>query len=290
MHFQIIFCPSFTLTALPPSSNKFLPPLSTLLSDISTFPYPKTNATPILNDLNSFFFTALNLIPLYPYCLSSHPDCTPLLLLTPLWQLNQTMTLMSPMSRQFLSPPSTPRPSHWITNETSSLPHSMSYHDLTSCTSLSPLPTPLAFNVMATVTIEKIAQTTSALTAALLTPAIHLASVSLSNVTSVTTGATRLLTAPIATVEFVLPLGTLLTTVCLNISRLPRPLPSMEGHPSLPLDSFAERGLLIKSGIQLYEGGNVTISSSILVFFSFPTSLTNTCGEHPVSLTSASSS
>ena len=135
----------------------------------------------------------------------------------------------------------------------------MSYHDLTSCTSLSPLLTPLAFNVMATVTIEKIAQTTSALTAALLTLAIHLASVSLSNVTSVTTGTTQLLTAPIATVEFVLPLGTLLTTVCLNVSRLPRPLPSMEGHPPLPLDSFAEQGLLIKSGIRLYEGGNVTI-------------------------------
>ena len=144
-------------------------------------------------------------------------------------------------------------------DETSSLLHSVSYHNLTSCASLLPLPTPLAFSVMAMVTIEKITQTTSALTATLLTPAIHLASVSLSDVTSVATGTTRLLTAPIATVEFVLPLGTSLTTVHLNISSHLRLLPSMKGHPPLPLDSFAEQGLLIESGIRLYEEGNVMI-------------------------------
>ena len=106
---------------------------------------------------------------------------------------------------------------------------------------------------------RKIAWTTSALTAVLLTPAIHLTSVSLSNVTSVATGAIWLLTAPIATVEFALPLGTSLTTVYLNVSPHSRLLPSMRGHLPLPLNSFVEWGLLIESGIWLYEGSNVTI-------------------------------
>ena len=64
-----------------------IPPTTTY----PTFPYP--------NNLNNFFFTILDLIPLYLYRLPSHPDCTFLLLLTPLWQLNQTMTLTSPTSR-----------------------------------------------------------------------------------------------------------------------------------------------------------------------------------------------
>ena len=259
MHCQLVFCQSFTLTALPPLSNIFLPPLSTLPFNVSTFPYHKTNATPMLNDLNSFFFTTLNLIPSYSYHLSLHPDCTPLLLLIPLQQLNWIMNLTSPMNRWFLFSPSTPRPSHWTMDKMSSPPHSTSYHDLTSCTSLLLLLIPFAFSVMAMVTIEKIAQITSALTATLLTPAIHLASVSLSDVTSVATGATQLLTAPITTVEFVLPLGTSLITVRLNISLHSRPPPSMEEHPPLPLNSFTEQRLLIESGIRLYEGGNVMI-------------------------------
>ena len=74
------------------------------------------------------------------------------------------------------------------------------------------------------------------------------------NVASVITGDIVTDSVPIAPVEFVIPLGTSLMTVQLNI------FPPCS-HPRSLEDprSVTTRGFVIEPGAQLYEGGNVTI-------------------------------
>ena len=74
------------------------------------------------------------------------------------------------------------------------------------------------------------------------------------NVVSVITGDIVITSVPTAPVEFVIPLGTSLMIVQLNI------FPPCSHPRSLEAPrSITTRGLIIEPGAQLYEGGNVTI-------------------------------
>ena len=121
-------------------------------------------------------------------------------------------------------------------------------------------------------TIAKIVQTTPVLIVTHPRLAIPLVFASQSNVTSVVTGDIQTSSAPTTTVEFAVTLGTSWIIVLLNVFLHPRLQPSMADLPLLLPRSFSTRGILVKSGIQVYDGGNVTISllhSRILLFSSF---------------------
>ena len=74
------------------------------------------------------------------------------------------------------------------------------------------------------------------------------------NAASVITGDIMIDSAPTPPVEFVIPLGTSLMIVQLNIFPPCSRLQSLEVPRSV-----TTRGLVIEPGAQLYEGGNVTI-------------------------------
>ena len=81
------------------------------------------------------------------------------------------------------------------------------------------------------------------------------------------------MSASTATVEFVVTLGTLWIIVLLNVFPHLRQQPSMADLLPLLPRSFSMRGILVKSGIRVYDGGNVTIfllHSHILLFSSPP--------------------
>ena len=72
--------------------------------------------------------------------------------------------------------------------------------------------------------------------------------------------------------EFAVILGTLWIIVLLNVFLHPRQQPSMVDLPLLLPRSFSTRGILVESGIQVYDGGNITIfllHSRILLLSSF---------------------
>ena len=125
--------------------------------------------------------------------------------------------------------------------------------------SLLPLQIPLVSSAFAMVTIGRTVMNTAVPTAIPLLWVTLLNNVLPSSVISVTTGNIAANFVPIKTVEFALYQGTLWVTVLLCVFSHPSCLPFME-DPHLPLSSlWPERGLLIKPGVQLYEGGNVTI-------------------------------
>ena len=123
----------------------------------------------------------------------------------------------------------------------------------------SPHPTQSVSTVIVMATIAKIVQTTPVLIVTHPRWAIPLVFASQSNVTSVITGDIQTSSAPTTTVEFAVTLGTSWIIVLLNIFLHPKQQPSMVDL-SLPLPrSFSTRGILVKLGIQVYDGGNVTI-------------------------------
>ena len=136
----------------------------------------------------------------------------------------------------------------------------------------SPHPTQSASNVIVMATMMKIVQSTPVLIVTRLHRAIPLVFASQSDATSVITGDIQTSSAPTATVEFAVTLGTLWIIVLLNIFLHPRQQPSMADLLLLLPRSFSMRGILVESGIQVYDGGNVTIfllHPHILLFSSF---------------------
>ena len=126
--------------------------------------------------------------------------------------------------------------------------------------------------VIITATIAKIVQTTPVLIVTHPRQAIPLVFALQSDVTSVVTGDIQTSSAPTTTVEFAVTLGTLWIIVLLNIFLHPRQQPSMADLPLLLPRSFSMRGILVESGIHVYNGGNITIfllHSRILLFSSF---------------------
>ena len=121
-------------------------------------------------------------------------------------------------------------------------------------------------------TIPKIVQTTPILIVTCPCQAIPLIFASQSDATSVVTGDIQTSSAPTATVEFAVILGISWIIVLLNVFLHSRQQPSMADLPLLLPRSFSMRGILVESGIQVYNGGNVTIfllHSHILLFSSF---------------------
>ena len=126
--------------------------------------------------------------------------------------------------------------------------------------------------VIVMATIAKIVQTKPVLIVTHPCLAIPLVFASQSNVTSVITGGIQTSSAPTTTVEFAVTLGTSWIIVLLNIFCHHRQQPSMVDLPLLLPRSFSTRGILVKSGIRVYDGGNVIIfllHSCILIFSSF---------------------
>ena len=88
---------------------------------------------------------------------------------------------------------------------------------------------------------------------------MQLTNVYLSNVTTIITGDTALISAPIKTAQFVLHQGTSWVTVCSNVFLHHRHPQSMEDLPLLHANPLSDGGLIIKSRTRLYGGGNITI-------------------------------
>ena len=136
----------------------------------------------------------------------------------------------------------------------------------------SPHPTQSASNVIMTATITKIVQTTPVLIVTHLCWATPLIFASQSNATSVITEDIQASSAPIATVEFAVTLGTSWIIVLLNVFLLPRQQPSMADLSLLLPRSFSMRSIFVESGIRVYDGSNVTIfllHPCVLLFSSF---------------------
>ena len=136
----------------------------------------------------------------------------------------------------------------------------------------SPHPTQSASTVIITATIVKIVQTIPILIVTHPCPAIPLVFASRSSATSVITGDMQTLSAPTTTVKFAVTLGTSWIIVLLNVFLHPKWQPSMADLPPLLPRSFSTRGVLVESGIRVYNGGNVTIfllHSCILLLSSF---------------------
>jgi hypothetical protein len=116
---------------------------------------------------------------------------------------------------------------------------------------------PNAFGAIVEVIIEKIAPTTSALTATS-PPWVTLPQlVSLSNMTFVVTGDMALNSIQLDNVICAIQEDMWLTTVRLHTFQSLRPPISMGLLPTL--DRSSSRGILIELGVHLYKGGNVTI-------------------------------
>ena len=243
----------------PPLSKTSLRPSFTLLSIAFIFLYHKTNVTLTLNVSNNSYSIALSHTPLSLYCpLSPLAYLLPLRLKLPQqWNLTPSQTTRT-ISKPSLSLSIIHRPSP-SKDETFFLLPPVSSLAQTIFAFPSPPLTPSASTVIAMVTIAKIVQTTPVLIVTQPHQATPLVFASWSDATSVVTGDILTSSAPTTTVEFAVTLGTSWIIVLLNVFLHPRQQPSMADPPLLLPRTFTMRGILVESGIRVYEGGNVTI-------------------------------